>query len=70
MLNTKKRKNIVREAKFLIKLEIDGFDDLHVGERESILDKYIQRVCEEKGTTLNHFYFEEGKKLEKILGVI
>jgi hypothetical protein len=70
MLNTKKRKNIVREAKSIIKLEVDGFDDLPVGERESILDRYIEKVCEEKGTTLIHFYFEEGKKLEKILGVV
>lgn len=70
MLSTKQRKNIVREAKALIKKEVKDFDSLLSGEKERILDNYIDQVCEQKGTTLSHFYFEEGKKLEKILGVI
>ena len=70
MLNTKQRKNIVREAKALIKKEVKSFDSLLSGERESILDCYIQLICEQKGIDFIHFYNEEGKKLEKILGVI
>jgi hypothetical protein len=70
MLNTKQRKNIVREAKGLIKQEVKSFDSLPSGKRESILDSYIRLVCEKKGIDFIHFYTEEGKKLEKILGVI
>lgn len=70
MLNTKQRKNIVREAKALIQNEVKLFDSFTTGERESILDKYIQLVCEKKEIDFIHFYNEEGKKLERILGVI
>jgi hypothetical protein len=68
-MNLKHRKNIVREARKLIKLEIDGFEELPVGKRESIQDEYIERVCKSKGWDLAHFYCEEGNILDKILNI-
>jgi hypothetical protein len=66
-MTLKHRKNIVREAKRLIKDEVKDYDSLLCGQRESILDEYIDKICIEKGWTLSHFYYEDGKVLEKIL---
>jgi len=67
MLNTKQRKNIVREAKRLIKLEVVDYDNLLVGEKETIQDEYLDKICKERGYELCHFYSEEGEKLDRIL---
>lgn len=67
-MTTKHRKNIVREAKRLIKIEDKDYHTKPSGEQEAILDHYINKVCVQKGWDFSHFYFEEGKKLEKILG--
>jgi hypothetical protein len=66
-MNLKHRKNIVREAKKLINIEIEDYNSRHIGEQESILDKYIEKICVELGWTLSNFYCEEDKVLEKIL---
>ena len=66
-MTLKHRKNIVREAKSRISKEIKDYNDKEVGEQETILDKYIENVCVEKGWELIHFYCEEGKILNKIL---
>lgn len=67
MLSTKQRNNIVRSAKKLIKEEVLDYDNLPEGTKEGIQDKYIEKLCKERGYELCHFYAEEGKKLEKIL---
>ena len=61
------RKNIVRRANRLIENEIKNFKELPSGKRESIQDKYIKRVCEEKDWTIRDFYNEDGYELEKLL---
>ncbi len=66
-MNLKHRKNIVRTAKNLIKSEIKDYDTKLIGEQESILDEYIEKVCNQLGWELIHFYNEEGKILEKLL---
>ena len=66
-MTLKHRKNIVREAKSRISKEVKDYQDKEVGERETILDGYIENVCNEKGWELVHFYCEEGKILDKIL---
>ena len=66
-MNLKHRKNIVREAKRLINIEIKDYNLRPIGEQESILDNYIEKICVELGWTLSHFYFEDGRVLEKIL---
>lgn len=66
-MTTKHRKNIVREAKKRIKIEVSNFESLLVGEREVLLDEYIRKICEEKGFDFIHFYCEEGNILEKII---
>ena len=66
-MNLKHRKNIVRGAKKLISLEIKDYKSRPVGEQESILDKYIEKICVGLGWSLSNFYCEEGKVLEKIL---
>jgi hypothetical protein len=66
-MTLKHRKNIVREAKRLIKKEVKNYETLLSGQKESILDEYIDKVCIEKGWSLSHFYLEDGKILEKIL---
>jgi hypothetical protein len=66
-MNTKHRKNIVREAKKLIKLEVPNYNQKPIGERESILDRYINQICIKRGWDFAHFYCEEGKVLDKIL---
>lgn len=66
-MTLKHRKNIVREAKRLIKKEVEDYSSKLSGEQESILDKYIEKVCIEKGWSFAHFYCEEAKILNKIL---
>lgn len=66
-MTLKHRKNIVRDAKRLINSEVEDYDTKPSGEQETILDHYIGIVCDQKGWDLSHFYFEEGKVLEKIL---
>jgi hypothetical protein len=66
-MTLKHRKNIVREVKSRISKEIKDYNDKEVGQQESILDEYIEKVCVEKGWELVHFYCEEGKILDKIL---
>jgi hypothetical protein len=66
-MNLKHRKNIVREAKKLIRLDIEDYESRPIGEQESILDKYLEKVCVKLGWELTQFYCEEGKVLEKIL---
>jgi hypothetical protein len=66
-MTLKHRKNIVREAKSRISKEIKDYDNKEVGEQETILDRYIENVCIEKGWSLSHFYCEEGKILDKLL---
>lgn len=66
-MNLKHRKNIVREAKKLISLEVKDYNSKPIGEQESILDDYIEKVCVKLGWELIHFYTEEGNVLEKIL---
>jgi hypothetical protein len=66
-MNLKHRKNIVREAKRLIKNDIKDYDTKTSGEQEIILDQYIEKVCLDLGWDLSHFYCEEGKILNKIL---
>jgi hypothetical protein len=66
-MTLKHRKNIVREAKRLIKKEVKNYETLLSGQKEAILDEYIDKVCIEKGWSLSHFYLEDGKILEKIL---
>lgn len=66
-MNTKHRKNIVREAKRLIGIDIKDYFERQLGEREVILDSYIEKVCNERGWSFSHFYAEDGKLLEKIL---
>jgi len=66
-MNLKHRKNIVRKAKKLIIIEVKDYSSKPVGEQESILDNYIEKICIELGWELVHFYNEEGKVLEKIL---
>lgn len=61
------RKNIVREAKHLINAEVKDYESLPGGQKESILDEYIDKLCVEKGWSLSHFYAEDGKVLNKIL---
>lgn len=67
MLSTKQRKNIVREAKKLIKVEVPDYDTLPEGRKIGIQDEYIDKLCKERGYELCHFYAEEGEKLDKIL---
>jgi hypothetical protein len=67
LLNTKQRKSIVREAKRMIREKEKDFENLQSGEKEAILDRYVEIVCKTKGWELSDFYFEESKKLEKIL---
>jgi hypothetical protein len=66
-MTLKHRKNIVRQAKQLIKINVKNYDSLPEGKKEVILDKYIGQVCTEQGWTFSHFYCENGKILEKIL---
>jgi hypothetical protein len=66
-MNTKHRKNIVRESKRLIKTEVPDYNQKPLGEQETILDEYINRICIQKGWDFSHFYCEEGKVLDKIL---
>jgi hypothetical protein len=66
-MTLKHRKNIVREAKRLIKEEVKNYETLLSGQKESILDDYIDKICVEKGWSLSHFYLEDGKILNKIL---
>lgn len=66
-MTLKHRKNIVREAKRLIKEEVKNYETLLSGQKETILDEYIDKVCIEKGCSLSHFYAEDGKILNKIL---
>jgi hypothetical protein len=66
-MTLKHRKNIVREAKKLISLEIKDYNSRPIGEQESILDEYLEKICVKLGWELIHFYNEEGKVLEKIL---
>jgi hypothetical protein len=66
-MTLKHRKNIVRESKSRISKEIKDYNDKEVGERETILDEYIEKICIEKGWELSHFYFEEGNILNKLL---
>lgn len=68
VMTDQQRKNIVREAKRKIKLEVDDYDNKLSGEKESILDEYIEDVCKEKGYTIHNFYATDGKTLQKILG--
>lgn len=67
MLTTKQRINIVRKAKKLIKVKLPDYDILPAGEKETIQDEYIDKLCKELGYKLCHFYNEEGKKLDRIL---
>jgi len=66
-MTLKHRKNIAREAKRLIKKEVKDYETFLPGQKEAILDEYIDKVCIEKGWSLSHFYLEDGKILEKIL---
>lgn len=66
-MTLKHRKNIVREAKNRIEVQVKNYTDKSVGEREAILDEFIEQVSVEKGWSLAHFYFEDGKILNKIL---
>lgn len=66
-ITLKHRKNIVREAKHLIMAEVKDYESLPGGQKESILDEYIDKLCVEKGWSLSHFYAEDGKVLNKIL---
>lgn len=66
-MTLKHRKNIVKEAKRLIKTEVKDYETLLVGQQEAILDEYIDKVSTEKGWSLQHFYFEDGKVLDKLL---
>ena len=68
-ITLKHRKNIVREAKQLIKKEVKDYETFSSGQKEVILDEYIDKICTEKGWSLPHFYFEDIKILEKILNV-
>jgi hypothetical protein len=67
ILNNKHRDNIIRKARKLIKNEIINYNDLPVGQQESILDEYIEKVCISKGATLADFYFLDGQTLNKLL---
>lgn len=67
-MTTKHRKNIVREAKRNIANEIKDYSSKSIGEQERIFDVYIEKACIARGYTLSNFYFEEGKKLDIILG--
>lgn len=66
-MTLKHRKNIVREAKNLIKTQVKDYESRPIGEREVILDEFIEQVSIEKGWSLAHFYFEDGKILNRIL---
>jgi hypothetical protein len=66
-MNLSHRKNIVRNAKHLIKIEIKDYNSRPVGEQESILDEYIEKISIGLGWSLSHFYFEDGKVLDKLL---
>jgi hypothetical protein len=66
-LTTKHRKNIVREAKKRIKIDVVNFEFLPIQQRETILYEYITKICEEKGIEFSHFTLEESKILEKII---
>ena len=61
------RKSILRKARKLIKQDIKKFDDLLGGEKETIEDKYIEKVCKERGWELSHFYAISGEELDKLL---
>jgi hypothetical protein len=61
------RKSILRKARKLIKQEIENFDDLLGGEKETIEDEYIEKVCKERGWKLSHFYAISGKELDDLM---
>ena len=61
------RKSILRKARKLIKHDFENFDDLLGGEKETIEDEYIEKVCEERGWKLSHFYAISGDELEDLL---
>jgi hypothetical protein len=66
-MNLKHRKNIVREAKRMIDQEIKEYGSKPIGQQESILDEYIEKVCVNQGWSMSHFYCEDGRVLNKIL---
>lgn len=66
-MTLKHRKNIVREAKNRIEVQVKDYTSRPTGEREAILDGFIEQVSAERGWDLAHFYCEEGKILNKIL---
>jgi len=68
LMSNSNRKNIVREAKRLIKSEVKDYDDQEAGKKESILDDYIEKVCKEKGFDMAHFYATDCKTINKLLG--
>lgn len=61
------RKDIGIKAMRLAILDVPDFFSRMMGEQESILDEYIEKLCLDQGMTLADFYAEDGKVLEKIL---
>jgi hypothetical protein len=59
---------IIKEANKRIKEQVENFNDLSSGEKETIQDKFIEIICQEKGFSISDFYASNGKQLnEKIL---
>ncbi len=50
-----------------MKVEKIDLDVLLSGEKETIVDKYLEKVCKNHGFILSTFYATDGKKLEKLL---
>jgi hypothetical protein len=59
MMTTKHRKNILREAK----------KDPRWTSNEGVQDELIEEGCKKRGFELCHFYNEDGKILDRLLGI-
>lgn len=62
-MNKKERKDIFRAAMKLINAEVERFDKLPQGKKETVQDTYIEKVCIEHGFTLAQFYATNSKEL-------
>lgn len=68
VMSKKHRKNIMREVNRLIRTEVKDFDNLGQADKIRTQDVYIDKVCKERGWTLNDFYHTDTKELDSLLG--
>lgn len=68
VMSKKHRKNIMREVNRLIRTDVKDFDNLGQADKIRTQDEYIDKVCKERGWTLNDFYHTDTKELDSLLG--